>query len=129
MRWNLDQAMRDDFVPRMVKEIRRKGCLVIRVHSSGDFFDAGYAEKWLSIMRQCPKPRYYLYSRSWRVPDVVPVLEQMAALRCCKVWYSTDSETGLPECIPPGVRSGSMTREQPTANQEGDWKDAGGGSL
>lgn len=104
MRWNLEQANRDDFVPRMVKEIRRKGCLVIRVHSSGDFFDASYAEKWLSIMRQCPKPRYYWYSRSWRCNDVVPVLEQMAALRCCRAWYSVDAETGLPDSVPPGVR-------------------------
>lgn len=102
--WNLEQARRDDFVPRMVKEIKRRGCLVIRVHSAGDFFDGAYAEKWLSIMKQCPKPRYYWYSRSWRCPDVAPVLEQMAALKCCRAWYSIDVDTGLPEVIPPGVR-------------------------
>lgn len=103
-RWNLEQAMRDDFVERMTKEIRRKGCLVVRVHSSGDFMDASYAQKWLEIMRKCPNPRYYWYSRSWRCSDIAPVLEQMAALRCCRAWYSVDSETGLPEVIPPGVR-------------------------
>ncbi|MCE9564610.1 MAG: hypothetical protein K8U57_21460 [Planctomycetes bacterium] len=102
--WNLEQARRDDFVPRMVKEIRRKGCLVIRVHSAGDFFDEVYAGKWLEIMRTCPKPRYYWYSRSWRCPEIASVLEQMAALKCCRAWYSIDTETGIPDPVPFGVR-------------------------
>lgn len=104
LEWNLAQARLDSFVPRMVKEVKRRGCLVIRVHTSGDFLSKEYAEKWLQVMRQCPKPRYYWYSRSWRRPEIASVLEQMAALKCCKAWYSVDSETGLPEHIPPGVR-------------------------
>ncbi|MBA4067190.1 MAG: hypothetical protein C0501_26490 [Isosphaera sp.] len=32
------------------------------------------------------------------------MLEEMAALRCCRAWYSTDAETGLPDHVPPGVR-------------------------
>jgi hypothetical protein len=28
----------------------------------------------------------------------------MAALRCCRAWYSIDHDTGLPERLPPGVR-------------------------
>jgi hypothetical protein len=102
--WNLEQARRDDFVSRMVTEIKRKGCFVIRVHSAGDFFDEEYARKWLEVMKQCPKPRYFWYSRSWRCPEIASVLEQMAALRCCRAWYSIDTETGLPRSIPPGVR-------------------------
>jgi hypothetical protein len=88
----------------MVKEIKQKGCLVIRVHSSGDFFDEVYAGKWLEIMKRCPKPRYNWYSRSWRCPSIEPVLRNMAALRCCRAWYSIDSETSVPPVIPPGVR-------------------------
>ncbi|WP_162136359.1 GP88 family protein [Zavarzinella formosa] len=102
--WNLEQTERDDFCGRMTKEIRRKGCLVLRVHSSGDFMSKEYAEKWLWIMRKCPKPRYFWYSRSWRIPEIATVLEQMAALKCCRAWYSLDSETGIPEKIPPGVK-------------------------
>ena len=100
----MEQALRDDFVPRVVKEIRQKGCLVLRVHAAGDYFDVEYAEKWLSIMRQCPKPRYYWYSRSWQSPSIAAVLEQMAALKCCRAWYSVDKDTGMPQSIPPGVR-------------------------
>lgn len=87
--WNLEQARRDDFVDRMVKEIKRRGCLVIRVHSAGDFFDEVYAQQWLDIMRKCPKPRYYWYSHSWRCPELATVLEQMAALKCCRAWYAS----------------------------------------
>src|SRR5947209_19019949 len=42
LRWCLRQSRRPDFADRMVGEIRRKGALVIRVHVSGDFYDAGY---------------------------------------------------------------------------------------
>lgn len=102
--WNWEQAQLPDFVDRMVAEIRKKGCFVIRIHSAGDFATAEYAEKWLQIMKRCPKPRFYFYSRSWRIAEIAPVLEAMAALKCCRVWYSVDSETGLPDYIPPGVR-------------------------
>jgi hypothetical protein len=102
--WCYEQSQRDDFVDRMVAEIRRKGCVVIRVHTGGDFYDASYAEKWLRIMRTCPRPRYYWYSRSWRSPEILPVLAQMALLKCCRAWFSLDAETGLPERVPRGVR-------------------------
>jgi hypothetical protein len=114
--WCWEQAQREDFVPRMVKEIKRRGCLVIRVHTSGDFPDEVYAGRWLEIMRQCPKPRFYFYTRSWRCVEIAPVLEQMAALKCCAAWYSVDSQTGLPDRIPPGVRLAYLqtsTDEQP----------------
>ena len=55
-------------------------------------------------MRHCPNVRFYLYTRSWRVEGIAEVLEQMAALRCCRVWYSIDRETGVPAKVPIGVR-------------------------
>ncbi len=102
--WCYEQSLRDDFATRMIAEIKRKGCLVIRPHCSGDFYDAEYAEKWLQVMRQCPKVRFYFYTRSWRIEEIALVLEKMAALRCCKVWYSIDRETGIPPSVPLGVR-------------------------
>ena len=101
--WCYKQSLRNDFVERMVAEIRRKGVLVLRIHCSGDFYSREYAEKWLEIMRQCPRVRFYFYSRSWRVPDIVPVLEQMAALKCCRAWYSLDHETGVPATVPQSI--------------------------
>jgi hypothetical protein len=102
--WCLRQSRRKGFADRMVAEVRRKGALVVRVHVSGDFYDAGYAARWLGVFRRCPVTRFYFYTRSWRVAEVVPVLSEMAELENVRAWYSADSETGLPESIPEGVR-------------------------
>jgi hypothetical protein len=102
--WCYRQSLRDDFASRLAGEIRHKGVLVLRVHAAGDFYSREYAEKWLDVMRQSPRVRFYWYSRSWRVPDIAPVLEQMAALKCCRAWYSLDRDTGIPATVPPGVR-------------------------
>lgn len=102
--WNLEQALKPSFVSRMVAEIKKRGCIVLRVHCSGDFLSGEYAAKWLEIMQTCPRPRYYWYSRSWRCEEIRPYLEQMAALKCCKAWYSIDRETGVPDYVPKGVR-------------------------
>jgi hypothetical protein len=103
LEWNYQQSLQEDFVDRMVQEIRRKGCLVIRLHSSGDFYDVTYARKWLEVMKKCPKPKYYFYTRSYAIAAIAEVLEQMAELKGCRVWYSCDAEL-VPESVPKGVR-------------------------
>lgn len=102
--WCLRQSRRADFADRMVAEVRRKGAVVVRVHVSGDFYAAGYADKWLAVFRRCPAARFYFYTRSWRVPEVAAVLGRMAGLGNVRAWYSADRETGLPDALPPGVR-------------------------
>ncbi|CAN5277801.1 hypothetical protein BH10PLA2_BH10PLA2_27440 [soil metagenome] len=104
LRWNYQQSLREDFVARLVKEIRSKGMLVIRQHVSGDFYDEFYARKWLAVIKQCPRVRFYAYTRSFVIPEIASVLEEMAALRCMKLWYSVDNESGIPKRIPPGVK-------------------------
>jgi hypothetical protein len=104
LQWCYQQSRRADFVQRVAQEIRRKGILVVRIHVSGDFFSAAYAGKWLEVMRQSPRVKFYFYTRSWRRPSIAAVLERMAALPCCKAWYSIDRETGLPAYVPVGVR-------------------------
>ncbi len=104
LKWCHRQSLRADFAPRMVAEVKRKGVLVIRLHCSGDFYSAEYAGKWLEVMRQCPRVRFYLYTRSWRVEGIAPVLEEMAALRCARIWYSIDRDTSVPARVPVGVR-------------------------
>ena len=103
LQWNFEQSLRDDFADRMITEIRKKGCIVIRVHCSGDFYDADYARKWLRVMKECKTAKFYWYSRSWRDPDIAAVLEEMAVLKNCRAWYSIDAQTGLPEVVPKGV--------------------------
>ncbi|MCE9565988.1 MAG: hypothetical protein K8U57_28525 [Planctomycetes bacterium] len=104
LNWCLQQSRSQDFADHMVSEIRRKGVLVVRVHVSGDFYDADYATQWLSVFRRCPVARFYFYTRSWRVEEVAPVLAQMAELDNVRAWFSADVETGLPDPLPEGVR-------------------------
>lgn len=94
LKWNLEQAHREDFTLRMIAEIQSRGPLVVRVHVSGDFFSKDYAIKWLLVMEECLTTRFYWYSRSWRVPEIRPVLEHMARRSNCTGWMSTDAETG-----------------------------------
>lgn len=108
--WNYQQSQRKDFADKMSEEVRRKGCQVVRIHVSGDFYSADYAEKWLWVMRNRPKPRYYFYTRSHAVPEILPVLEQMAALKCCRVWFSVDKDLSV-DRIPPGVRLAFLQTE------------------
>ena len=103
LEWNYQESLKPDFADRMAAEIRRKGCQVVRVHVSGDYYNAEYAEKWLWVMRNRPKPRYFFYTRSFKVAAIAPALEQMAALKCCRVWYSIDKDSSV-DRIPDGVR-------------------------
>jgi hypothetical protein len=102
--WCYRQSLRTDFVPRLVREIRRRGVIVCRVHVSGDFYDSDYAWKWLEVIQACPSVRFYWYSRSWRVAAIAPALEEMARLANVRGWYSCDAETGEPDIVPEGVR-------------------------
>uniref|UniRef100_UPI0036F26161 GP88 family protein n=1 Tax=Zavarzinella formosa TaxID=360055 RepID=UPI0036F26161 len=100
--------------------MRRKGCLVLRVHSSGDFFSPVYAEKWLWIMKKVSRPRYYFYTRSYRIPEIAEVLEKMAALKQVRGWYSTDSETGTPENVPKRIRTAYLQVDEDTPPEPAD---------
>lgn len=103
-RRNLRLARRRDFVRRVRAFILLHKVRVIRVHVGGDFFSARYARKWLLIMRRSARTGFYFYSRSWRNRGVKAVLDQMATLANCRVWYSVDRDTGMPSDVPARVR-------------------------
>jgi len=63
--WNLEQALKDDFVQVMTQEIKKRKVKLLRIHSSGDFFSRAYADKWLQIMTNCPEVNFYAYTKSW----------------------------------------------------------------
>ena len=102
--WNLAQSRMPDFSARMAAEVRQKGCLVVRVHSAGDFYDADYAGKWEWVLKRCPKVRFYFYTRSWRDAGIRPAVERIAGLANVRAWYSADADTGPPPDVPAGVR-------------------------
>ena len=101
---NLGLSRRPDFARLVLAFLVLHDVRVVRVHVGGDFYDAPYARKWLAVMRKAPAVRFYFYTRSWRVPAILPVLGEMARLPNVRAWFSCDRDTGVPEAVPPGVR-------------------------
>jgi hypothetical protein len=100
---NLLLSRQADFAQRVRYFILAHEVAVVRVHTGGDFYDPIYAQKWFRVMQQLPAVRFFFYTRSWRDAAVRPVLEQLAVLPNCRVWYSVDAASGLPTEVSPQV--------------------------
>jgi hypothetical protein len=100
------EAIQDSgaFRDRLLAEIRCRGVRTLRWHVAGDLHSAAYACAVLTVMLATPRVQHFLYTRSWRVPRLRPWLERMAELPNVALWYSLDATTGVPRCVPPGVR-------------------------
>lgn len=92
------------FVRRVRAFLVAHAVAVVRVHVGGDFFSRAYARKWLRVMRQSPRVRFFFYTRTWRVGEIKAVIDRMACLPNCVAWYSCDRDTGVPADVPAGVR-------------------------
>ena len=83
---NYEASLRDDFVFRMVLTLleRRKGCrkarLIVRIHESGDFYNADYVGKWLRIMENCKGEDivFIAYTKSFPFFDGVELPENFS---------------------------------------------------
>lgn len=93
-RW--EDAKAADFESRMIGEIVSKQLKLVRIHASGDFKTAAYANKWLNIITQCKTTVFFLYTRSWRAEDIKSTLWAMSRLPNMRMWLSCDRETGRP---------------------------------
>lgn len=107
LQWCYEQSLQDDFASRMSQEIIHRGISTVRVHVSGDFYDVRYAESWLEVMLTCHTTAFFFYTRSWRVAEIYPVLEQMAEQENVFVFFSADDEC-FPEEVPDRVRVAYM---------------------
>jgi hypothetical protein len=114
---NLQAAEADNFVEKVIAEIRKRGASLVRIHSSGDFFSAAYVARWVAVAEATPGVTFWCYTRSWRVPEIMPQLERLASLPNVYVWFSCDKDSGLPAAV-PNVRACWLQTEQeepPTA--------------
>ena len=101
---NLQLSFLPDFAQRMRYCILNQDIQVVRVHTGGDFYAPAYARQWLKVMRGLPQVRFFFYSRAWRLPSIRPILEMMADLPNCRVWFSGDRECGFPTAVHPNIR-------------------------
>jgi hypothetical protein len=83
----------------MLAELRLGDRSLMRVHSSGDFYDAEYVRKWREIAAAMPGVSFWAYTRSWRVPDILSELRRLAELPNFYLWFSCDRDTGLPPAV------------------------------
>lgn len=119
LQWAFEQSKRADFVDRMCRELYRKGALLMRWHVAGDVYSPTYGRKIMEVIARSEFCRFWLYSRSWRIASIEPVLRAIAMLPNAVVYYSADSETGLPKEKPDRVRVAW------TQFEEGDEPDSG----
>src|SRR5206468_4230206 len=104
LKWCYDMSKRDDFARRMTDELYRKGVLLCRFHVSGDVYSPAYAKKLLAVVKDSPQVTFWMYTRSYRVPQIAEVLWELAACDNFSLWLSADDETGYPLYVPERVR-------------------------
>lgn len=100
---NHRESLKRGFADKVVAEILASKAEVLRVHASGDFYSAAYARKWLKVVKRvgCERPglRFFGYTRSWRTPEVRPVLALLAMQPNVRLWLSWDRDTGPPPLL------------------------------
>lgn len=89
-------SMNDD-VPPIPED-----CRLLRLHISGDFDTKDYILNWYRRIVERPDITVWAYTRSWRVPELLPALELMRALPHVQLIASMDKST--PELPPKGWR-------------------------
>jgi len=102
---NEEFARSDAFIPTMVKVARYSP--EFRIHVAGDFNPDGrdssaYVRKWVEIIKRCPRTAFWAYTRSWRIAEMLPALEELRALPNMQLFASTDMS--IPEATPEGWR-------------------------
>jgi len=67
-----------------------------RIHVSGDLFSAAYCKAWIRICSEFPQTRFWAYTRSWSVAELLAPLDQLRALENVNLFASTDQTMPLP---------------------------------
>ncbi len=100
---NRDFSRTEEFVPWMTAQLQAHFVRVLRIHVAGDFYDAPYVAKWLTIAEQSRRTIFYAYTRSWRDEEILPGLIALSRLPNVNLWFSQDRQTGEAPLI-SGVR-------------------------
>jgi hypothetical protein len=70
----------------------------LRLHVSGDFDTVDYIEAWIARLTERPDVTCWVYTKSWRVPALLPGLERLRALPNVQVFASMDRSV---KALPP----------------------------
>jgi hypothetical protein len=93
---NLVLSQRSDEFVRLVVGVLPRILTCMRIHVSGGLYSPQYIQSWYRICLAFPQTRFWSYSRSWVVPELLPSLEQLRALGNVEIFASTDPTMPLP---------------------------------
>lgn len=92
--WDTDPATFEALLRMDLTKIRAGS--VFRWHVSGDIPDANYAKMIARIATDYPHIRFWLYTRSYRVPALLPLIVDLETnYDNLKVWRSTDESVAM----------------------------------
>lgn len=97
-------ARQEGFAAWLLCQLRTHGVQLLRLHAAGDFYDVPYTRAWLEVVRKLPGTTFFGYTRSWRVPELLPLLEELAALPNMRLFWSEDKDTGPSPATPDALR-------------------------
>lgn len=69
----------------------------LRIHVSGDFFSIEYINAWVEICSAFPQIKFWTYTRSWIVSEMLPSLKRLKSLPNMQLFASTDPSMPHPE--------------------------------
>ena len=88
----------EDLYKQLYTEIDVYAPSMVRLHVGGDFFTVGQIEAWIKVAKKLPDHRFFGYTRSYRIPELLPALEELRKLPNVKIFASRDTQTGdIPE--------------------------------
>lgn len=93
----LAQNRPEDLAKQMWLELELDNARIVRMHVGGDFFTIGQIEAWISIANKLPDVKFFGFTRSWRVSELVPALDRLRNMTNVKLQASVDSQTGRPD--------------------------------
>ena len=71
-------------------ELPNKLPRLVRIHAAGDFDSVAYIEWWIDVVRAHPDVRFWAYTRSWVIDDLLPALERLRVEPNVQLFASTD---------------------------------------
>ena len=113
---NLEASRLSNFARMTTMEIQAlpKSYNLFRIHVAGEFYSVQYIKSWIAIVKANPQMAFYSYTRSWRVPHLVPYLKKLASLANMSLLCSTDIDTfNAGESVPQGMREAYAGDIQP----------------
>lgn len=98
-----------NFPMLVTEELLKHKVTIMRIHVAGDFYSLAYVKKWIEIVKANPTVIFFAYTRSWRLPNMRPLIEELGKLPNMRMWFSLDRETGDPGRVPKGIRTAYMS--------------------